>query len=523
MRVVFGAAARSLETGVEPLGGLLRTAFSGRAMPHLDPNHWQTQRQGGEGLARIPCSITPTGERSSPRARLLAVKKDANHGRRLHLLTGVCVTGIEFAEEAREECVGGIDTKLRAVGIRCLPESERYEAAANHVPTAAGWKDRLVRLYCKREVILCGGSFNTPQLLMLSGVGPKDHLKKHGIDVKRELSGVGQNLQDRYEVPVAATVTSAFRTFTGLGLTSHGDVAKDDPHLKQWADNAGQSAARRGLYATNGGLVAIVKRSGQEDSFPDLFIFALAGYFPGYHVGYSKPAEFFGLPPGTSDKDAAAAPKRVCTWILLKARTRHHGGYVELRSDSPFRRPDINFRSFPGDPDPDVEALTEGVEFVRSFLERGREDGAIERHWCPNLDEKFGGDVRTWVRNIAWGHHACGTCRIGGDDDERAVLDSRFRVRGVKGLRVVDASVFPRIPGFFIVANVYTVSEKAADVLTEDHPRPADSLPPECREALRLDPVLRSRAEFEARRQYPAELEAAEAALIRQRREKAGL
>src|SRR5213078_2290739 len=73
-----------------------------------------------------------------------------------------------------------------------------------------------------------------------------------------------------------------------------------------------------------------------------------------------------------------------------------------------------------------------------------------------------------WIRRVAWGHHACGTCRMGPADDRLAVLDSRFKVRGVDGLRVVDASIFPRIPGYFIVTNIYMASEKAADVIDED-------------------------------------------------------
>ena len=72
------------------------------------------------------------------------------------------------------------------------------------------------------------------------------------------------------------------------------------------------------------------------------------------------------------------------------------------------------------------------------------------------------------VENNTWGHHACGTCKIGADDDPLAVLDSRFRVYGTRGLRVVDASVFPRIPGFFLVAPIYMIAEKAADVILAD-------------------------------------------------------
>ncbi|HSQ57294.1 MAG TPA: GMC family oxidoreductase, partial [Gemmata sp.] len=223
------------------------------------------------------------------------------------------------------------------------------------------------------------------------------------------------------------------------------------------------------------------------------------------------------------DARAAAQEKQTFSWIILKARTRHHGGYVRLRSKRPFQRPEINFCSFPGGlDDPDLKALLDGVEFVEGFLKHGEKEGVVASHDLPDCGA-FGGDRRDWIRNVAWGHHASGTCRIGADDDCDAVLDSRFRVRGLKGLRVVDASVFPRIPGFFIVTNVYMIAEKAADALTEDHPRLLDDLPEECRAALKLDPVYPSRAEFDARRVYPAALEAAEAKLIEQRRAIAGL
>ncbi|MCE9567850.1 MAG: GMC family oxidoreductase [Planctomycetes bacterium] len=529
LRVVLGAAGGSLSSGVEQLGDLLHTAFTGRTFAHLDPNHWQTMRQGGEGLARIPCAITEKGERSDPRKRLLDVAADEKHGRRLLLLTGVFVTEIVF------DGLGG--TEPRAIGICCLDRENVYEADPNSTPANRTGLEAAERtVYCRREVILCGGSFNTPQLLMLSGIGPKEHLAKYDIPCRLELPGVGRNLQDRYEVPVVAKVRGAFHSLAGLATTSCSPAAQSDPHLQQWIQNAGKLAAKRGLYATNGGLVGIFKRSSQEDAIPDLFIFALAGNFRGYHVGYSKPAAFAGIATpkevaaqltpeqqAHQDRTAAEADKQTFTWIILKARTRHNGGFVELRSKSPFQRPKINFCSFPGGvDDPDLKALSDGVEFVESFLKRGEEKGVVASHALPG-SEAFGGNRREWIRNVAWGHHASGTCRIGGDGDRDAVLDSRFRVRGVKGLRVVDASVFPRIPGFFIVTNVYMIAEKAADVLTEDHPRRLADIPEECRAALNLDPLYPSREEFEARRVYPAALESVEARLVEQRRITAGL
>jgi choline dehydrogenase len=151
---------------------------------------------------------------------------------------------------------------------------------------------------------------------------------------------------------------------------------------------------------------------------PDLFIFALPGYFPGYHVGYSRPAAFARLltpqqagQPITDaqrtaeDERAVAAPKRTVTWLILKARTRQHGGEVRLRSALPFRRPEIDFRSFPlGATDPDALALVEGVQFVQGFLERGVRTGVYESHDYPGLSAPaFGNDLNVWVRNVAWG------------------------------------------------------------------------------------------------------------------------
>ena len=93
--------------------------------------------------------------------------------------------------------------------------------------------------------------------------------------------------------------------------------------------------------------------------------------------------------------------------------------------------------------------------------------GLITAEQLPGAD-KTGNALREFIQNEAWGHHASCTNKIGADDDPMAVLDSRFRVRKTQGLRVVDASVFPRIPGYFIVSAVYMISEKASDAILAD-------------------------------------------------------
>jgi choline dehydrogenase len=110
--------------------------------------------------------------------------------------------------------------------------------------------------------------------------------------------------------------------------------------------------------------------------------------------------------------------------------------------------------------------VVEGVEFVRRMMSRASE--VVERELVPGESVNTREEIREFVRNEAWGHHASCTCKMGPKEDEMAVVDSKFRVHGTTNLRVVDASVFPRIPGFFIVTAVYMVSEKASDVILAD-------------------------------------------------------
>lgn len=506
LRTALGGVAAVLRAGVERAGDYLQAVLTARLLPGLDPNHWQTMRRNRPGVSRVPVAVTPNGQRSSARERLLGLlDQESPHRGRLHLRTGFCVTSLVLEDDP------GAPGKVQAVGVAGLPREHVYEADPNAEESHTFPESEVVRLYCRREVVLCGGTFNTPQLLLLSGIGPADHLRESELPVRVDLPGVGRDLQDRYEVSVKAVVTDRFRSLDGLGL----DVNHPDRELRLWIRNPNGPAYRRGLYTTNGMLMGVFLRSRHEEIFPDLFTFVIIGTFGGYQVGYSRPE--VQLPTIADDPPEY---RRTLTWLVLKARTRNHGGYVRLQCRNPLRRPEINFRSFPSTSDVDLDALHEGVSFVDQMLRDAEEKGTIQSHEFPGSDS-FQGDLREWIRHTAWGHHACGTCRMGAVDDPGAVVDSRFRVRGVSGLRIVDASVFPRIPGFFVASSVYTIAEKAADAIAEDHPVPDDHLPAEARAELDRNPIYRSRPDFQARRRYPAALERAEAELIAARRKAA--
>jgi choline dehydrogenase len=311
-----------------------------------------------------------------------------------------------------------------------------------------------VDVRARREVILSAGAYITPQLLMLSGIGPRGALAAAGLECRRDLPGVGANLQDRYEVGIVAQARRAFPLLAEATFHGPPKDAQGDPLFEQWRQGGG-------LYATNGAVVAFIARSSvAENNEPDLFVFGVPGAFVGYYTGWSA--------------DAVARPYDKWTWLLLKAHARFRGR-VTLRSNDPFVPPLVDFNYFERDQSgaltpgaaKDLTAMREGVRFVNKLVE-GATDLELHPQIMRDVDLKTDDGIDRFVQDRAWGHHASCTCKIGGDADPAAVLDSSFRVRGVSGVRVVDASVFPSIPGFFVVMPTYMISEKAADVIHAD-------------------------------------------------------
>jgi choline dehydrogenase len=405
-----------------------------RALTHLDPNDSRNAAHSPEGLTFTPLAVK-NGHRAGPREYLLRIKSD------------------EEFKDARDNLTirkHALATRIlfegtRAVGVEYIDQPHVYRADPQAVDDPAQLPRSEVRV--KREVIVAGGAFNSPQLLMLSGVGPRAELERFGIPLVADLPGVGENLQDRYEVSVVSEFARDFALLQG-GTFNLPDP-EPDAFLKQWETSG------TGVYATNGTLVGIIKRSREGLTDPDLYIFGLPGFFKGYQVGYSKLLE---------------RHHNRFTWLILKARTTNTGR-VQLASANPWDRPRINFQYF-GDGqrenDPDLDAVVSGVKFVRDINRRLSAFGLIKQEEVPGPDYQTDDRLREFIKNEAWGHHASCTCKIGADDDPMAVLDSRFRVRRTEGLRVVDASVFPKIPGYFIVTAIYMVSEKASEVIRED-------------------------------------------------------
>ena len=386
-----------------------------------DPNNRRTGRGPFEGVCYTP--LTTRGHRRmGTRERVLDVAK--RFPDRLHIETNALATAIVFADNNR------------AIGVDYLKGENLYRAHA--APAVGTGISRRIR--ARREVILSGGTFNSPQLLMLSGIGPADELRSHGIAVRVDLPGVGRNLQDRYEIGVVYRMTQPWKSLAGARFE------KDDPLYRNWRN------ARQGMYVSNGNAISIVRSSAKHLPAPDLFCMALLARFEGYFPGYSR---------------LVADHTDCLTWTILKAHTANRAGSVSLRSADPRDMPLINFRYFDEGGDPggrDLKAVVDEIRFARSIMASVNAPNIMATEKQPGAHVQSDEALEEYVRDNAWGHHASGTCAIG-PRDGRGVLDSAFAVYGTKGLRVGDASVFPRIPGFFIVSAIYMAAEKAADVI----------------------------------------------------------
>lgn len=428
------------------LSSLLDTVAALGHVLTQDVNNDSPTRDDQTGLFQVPIAVTEDGYRNSPRNFIYSVANATNSdgSRKYHLdiQLHTLVTNIRFDKIGSTPTATGVDFQLGESLYRADPRAINVTG-----PTGLG------AVNATREVIISAGTFNTPQLLKLSGIGPAFELEALNIPVLVDLPGVGKNMQDRYEVAVVGKSETDFECIHGCTFM----MTDDDPCKERWLN--GSTALDKGIYASNGVAISNMMKSSTADEHPDIFIAGAPAYFKGYYPGYA---------------DTALADHKHWAWIVLKSQSRNTAGTVKLLSSDPRDTPDITFNSYDtgitdDDADSkDLQAVYEGVKYSRQvFKDVVPLDGDFTELWPgPNVNSEE--DVKQWIEDESWGHHACGTAKIGAEDDEMAVLDSNFKVRGVNNLRVVDASVFPKIPGWYIVTPIYMISEKAAEVIIAD-------------------------------------------------------
>jgi choline dehydrogenase-like flavoprotein len=289
----------------------------------------------------------------------------------------------------------------------------------------------MVQLDCRREVLLCAGALQSPQILMLSGIGPGAHLQQFGIAVVHDLPGVGRNLHDHVDV-VEVVDAPSLKDLFGISLSG---ALRALPAIFEWRNH------RRGMLTTNFAEAGGFVRSAPEEAVPDLqFHFVIAKL-----VDHGRKVV---LGNGYS-----------CHVCILRPKSR---GSLTLASGDPFAAPLID-PAFLADRD-DVDRLVRGFKVMRGLLKQpalARHGGRESARSASALSDA---DIEQFVRNHAdTVYHPVGSCRMGAGPMD--VVDTSLRVHGIQGLRVVDASIMPNIVSGNTNAPVIMIGEKATDLI----------------------------------------------------------
>ena len=300
----------------------------------------------------------------------------------------------------------------RAVGVAYLRNGERHEARAD-------------------QVVLCAGAIGSAQLLLLSGIGPADELRAVDVAPVHDLPGVGRDLQDHINIPI----TFAARERLGIGGMTAGEIGAA---LAEW------DATRSGPMTSNWAAAGGFARSAPDMAEPDL--------------------QLYGVISGNRDhaRYIAGAPGITLHATLQRPDSR---GTLRLRSADPLEHPALDPRYFISDADgSDLATMTLGVRLNRRIAASSPLREVIAHEITPSADAQDDDAIADYIRGhcTTLYHPAC-TCRMGSDD--LAVVDPSLRVRGIEGLRIADASVFPTMVSGNTNAPTIMIAERAAELI----------------------------------------------------------
>jgi choline dehydrogenase len=351
-----------------------------------------------EGISRMEASIGDGKRASTARGYLYPVMHRPN----LTIRIGAVTTRI-------------LIEKGRAVGIEYIQGK------------------RARRQYADREVILCGGAYNSPQLLMLSGIGPADHLRSVGLEPVLDLPGVGQNLAEH------PNVLNIYKARGKHGLTKFLRLDRATALAGRWF------LRHDGIFASNGAAANVFLHTKPGLDRPDVQMVCMS---------VSNSAKLWW--------PAVTPPPVYCFSVRIGALHPKSRGWVKLRSAHPSDPPRI-FNNMYAELE-DMATMISGIRACREIYRQAPMADMIERELLPGSEAQSDTQIAEVIRREG-GHrsHPVGTCRMG--IDPLAVVDPDLRVHGLTGLRVVDASVMPELPGGNTNVPTIMIGEKAADLI----------------------------------------------------------
>ena len=319
----------------------------------------------------------------------------------------------------------GLVTRLLFDGARCIG------AAVHRGGTVQEY-------HARREVVLAAGSINSPKLLMLSGIGPGQHLQDMGVTVRANRAGVGQNLQDHLELYIQQECVQPITLYSKLNWWSKAMIGA------QWL------FTKTGDGATNHFESAAFLRSRAGVPYPDIQY-----HFLPVAIRYDgkSPAKAHGF-------QAHVGP--------MRSKSR---GEVTLRSADAWEKPRIQF-NYMSRPE-DWEDFRHCIRLTREVFGQSAFDAYRGPEIAPGADVQSDAELDAFITSaVESAYHPCGTCKMGADTDPMAVVDPNCRVIGVQGLRLADSSIFPRIPNGNLNGPSIMTGEKAADHILNKSPLP---------------------------------------------------
>jgi len=290
-------------------------------------------------------------------------------------------------------------------------------------------KNKIEKVYAKKELILSGGSINSPQLLMLSGIGDVNHLKEKGITVVSDLKGVGKNLQDHLETYIMQECKTSDTLYTYTKL-----IPKVLAGIQWFLSKSGPCSQS---YLEAGGFT----KSSTKREMPNIQFH----FFPSFVIDHGL------VNPKSHGYQLHASPNHP------KSR-----GSVTLNSSDPYDYPKILFNYL--EDEDDLRQTRESIHVARKILSQPSFVKYAGKEVGPGSDKQSDDELNEYIKsNAETAYHPCGTCKMG--VDKMAVVDEDLKVKGIQNLRIVDASVMPEIPSANLNAPTLMIAEKASDLI----------------------------------------------------------